>query len=319
MKHQEFKVVDNLLYSVGTEKNLVIPKNVIGFHKNMLWNPTNDIETITVEKGNKVYKAKNNCLIEKKTNNVVLMCKNSILPDVTKIVERIDKMVDKATIYNPVIKADLLPSIGVSAFHARTHGKRRAFKIIIPEGYGKIERMAFFGQKIDEVRLPQSLTTIGREAFAFTDIEKIYIPPNVKEIGYGVFRGCNKLKEIKVDKNNRYFYSENNCLIRKADKTLIAALDNPIVPEGVKNIGILSLESLEHTRIITLPKSLEQIYATKVKNIKDIILQFPFFMVPSKEKGGISKLYRPLYKVPENSVGYKFCKKFGLPMSIVGA
>ena len=115
----------------------------------------------------------------------------------------------------------------------------------------KIERFAFSGcSSLSEISLPDSLTSIGDSAFEFcTALEAIEIPAGVQEIGEigtgaatevmgGVFAGCNALASITVKQGNEYYYAEDNCLIDREHKLLIAGCKNSVIPEeGVTAIG----------------------------------------------------------------------------------
>lgn len=71
-----------------------------------------------------------------------------------------------------------------------------------------IEDGVFGGcESLEDIELPDSLTSIGPGAFDdCTMLESITIPANVTNMGdeWGreVFRGCNKLTEIKIKRKN---------------------------------------------------------------------------------------------------------------------
>lgn len=66
---------------------LVIPKTVVSIHPRIIEN-CNNMERLEVEEGNPVYHSEGNCIIDSKTDTLVLGCKNTAIPSdgsVTKI------------------------------------------------------------------------------------------------------------------------------------------------------------------------------------------------------------------------------------------
>ena len=81
------------------------------------------------------------------------------------------------------------------------------------------------------------------DADAFTNccnLRSIYIPASVFYIGSWAFSFCFNLRKIEVDKGNKRFHSEGNCLINTASKTLIAGCCTSIIPDdgSVIRIGL---------------------------------------------------------------------------------
>ena len=82
--------------------------------------------------------------------------------------------------------------------------------VIIPDGVISIGTGTFYGcSSLKSIYLPSSVRNLGATAPAFAIFQDCYslsaiiIPENVSEIGAEAFRGCTKLKQIKV-KNTRY-------------------------------------------------------------------------------------------------------------------
>lgn len=93
---------------------------------------------------------------------------------------------------------------------------------------------AFFGcRKLPTITLPSTLTSIGLSAFDSCDVlESITIPASVTSIGEYVFSWCIGLNEITVESGNPVYHSAGNCLIRTADKTLIAGTNTSVIPDN---------------------------------------------------------------------------------------
>ena len=81
-----------------------------------------------------------------------------------------------------------------------TERKNEIKKVIIQEGVTSIARGAFFdSQKLESVRLPDSIKTIDELAFgACTNLTDINIPDGLENLGNYVFGNCNKLKSISL-------------------------------------------------------------------------------------------------------------------------
>lgn len=129
---------------------------------------------------------------------------------------------------------------------------------------GKIDSVAVIPDKIDDlpvtaigngvssfsgefgnmtgVVIPKSVTSISSKAFQSSHkLASVTIPASVTSIGDYAFDFCRGLKEIKVDKGNPAYCSQDGVLFNKSKTTLI---QNPMVktgtyaiPKGVKIIG----------------------------------------------------------------------------------
>ena len=81
--------------------------------------------------------------------------------------------------------------------------------------------------KLEEVKLPQSITEIGDYVFYFGwSLKSLTIPKNVKSIGKALFPFCESLVSLDVDKENTTFRSPegSNAIIK--DKTLVLGCGN---------------------------------------------------------------------------------------------
>ena len=144
-----------------------IPKNVISIYSGAFANCKN-LESIIVDKDNVWFRSENNCLISNE-NNVILGCKNSILPD------------------------DVV-SIGDSAFF----GCQDLLSIVIPESVTSIGDAAFYNcDGLTSIVIPDSVTSIGDSAFRNCDnLENVVIGKGVQTIGNTVFYESPKVTDI---------------------------------------------------------------------------------------------------------------------------
>lgn len=101
-------------------------------------------------------------------------------------------------------------------------------KVVLPESLLVIGESAFVDcQSLKEINIPQHTTTIGANAFKGTEIKKFVLPATISEIGTSAFitgylwnDQRTKLRDIKVDKNNRYFFTQDKALYKiKSDGT----------------------------------------------------------------------------------------------------
>lgn len=156
--------------------------------------------------------------------------------------------------------------------------------VIIPEGVKSIKEYAFCRcYNLKRVHLPMSLCKIENRAFANTAIEDMYIPKSVSFIGEAAITP-NKIKTIRVDANNEFFDSRDNCnaIIETLSNKLVLGCSNTSFPEtveiigdwafclcedltkvdipaNVKNIGKSAFHGCENLTIVTLHDGLESI------------------------------------------------------------
>ena len=159
--------------------------------------------------------------------------------------------------------------------------------VVIPDSVTKISSLAFYGcsslqtvkfsnnlavidhyafaecKSLLNVDFPESLTTIGDSSFyGCTGLTDIFIPKNVSgylKFGskYGAFYGCSNITSFKVDPDNKYFDSREDCnaIIHTASNTLLYGCANTIIPNGITTIYDQAFAEHKDLKKIVIPDS----------------------------------------------------------------
>ena len=107
----------------------------------------------------------------------------------------------------------------------------RGFKgeLVIPDGVTSIGEYAFGNcSKLENIRIPKSVTSIGGGAFDSSGLKSVVIPGSVETIGGNAFDQCKKLKKV-------------------------------IIKDGVKTIGVFAFRDCTSLTDITIPASVTDI------------------------------------------------------------
>ena len=187
-----------------------------------------NLETISVGIGNISYDSRDNCnaLINTNTNELILGCKNSFIPD-------------------------SVTTIGNSAFSGCSG---LSGELIIPNSVTVIGNSAFYGctSLTGELIIPNSVTTIGDYAFyncsGFTG--GLTIPNSVTTIGSFAFFNCSGFTGNLIISNS--ITSINNCTFRGCG----GFTGNLTIPISVTSIGDYAFHSCSgFTGDLTIPNS----------------------------------------------------------------
>ena len=133
--------------------------------------------------------------------------------------------------------------------------------ITIPASVTSIDTLAFSGcSSLTSITIPDSVTSIGRWAFnKCSSLTSISIPASVTSIGKWAFDGCASLSSMTVDRNNKVYRSENNCIIERETNTLVAGCKNSVIPSSVTSIGDSAFDGCSSLTSITIPSSVTSI------------------------------------------------------------
>ncbi len=124
----------------------------------------------------------------------------------------------------------------------------------------------FVGQETDVV-IPNTYNSkpiweISDYAFAYcANIERIKIPDCIMYIENYAFYKCTALTSIQVEQGNTKFHSEGNCLIKTAEKLLIAGCNSSVIPTDGSVTSIDNYAFAEYTELtsVTIPDSVTNI------------------------------------------------------------
>lgn len=158
--------------------------------------------------------------------------------------------------------------------------------INIPETVTRIDSGAFMDcYGIEEIVIPNSVTYIGIVAFLrCTSLKSIYIPASVTVLGdepqlyddpytVHVLYGCTSLESVIIDDANPIYHADGNCIIRTADKYLLAGFENSSIPDdgSVTVIGEGAFAELTYLRSISIPDDITEIQDGAFYDCKNLI------------------------------------------------
>ena len=144
--------------------------------------------------------------------------------------------------------------------------------VVVPECVEDIGERAFQEcSSVTKITIPNGVTTIWPLAFAYCrGLKSIKISESVINLYNDIFYDCPNLEEIIVDSRNSEFYSQNNCLISKKNKTLIAGCANSIIPNDIKCILGGAFWGRSGLKSITIPNSVSNIGDRAFENCDEL-------------------------------------------------
>ena len=116
-------------------------------------------------------------------------------------------------------------------------------EVIIPPTVKTIRSMAFNAcTALTKVVIPEGVTSIFIYSFRVCPMLKsIEVPASVTKISGSILYHCGSVESLTVAKNNRTYYSKDNCIIDK-NGTLITGIRTSVIPDdgSIKEIGKLA-------------------------------------------------------------------------------
>ena len=137
---------------------------------------------------------------------------------------------------------------------------------VIPSTVSTVASLAFDAcEGLTSVTIPDSVTTIGDWAFAVcTSLTSVTIPEGVTSIGDAPFIDCSSLKSILVDKNNKFYSSDDRGVLFNKDKTKLIQAPGAIsgayvIPSGVTTIDNSVFSGCSSLTSIIIPEGVTSI------------------------------------------------------------
>ena len=158
--------------------------------------------------------------------------------------------------------------------------------IILPDSIKDIYESAFKDcSKLKSVDFPATLNSIGLNSFencvsltaieipegikkmptslfnGCATLESIKLPASAEIISFMNFMGCDSLKYLEVASGNKVYHSNGNCIIKTADKTVIAGAGQAVIPsdESVNAIGEYAFFNRFSLKTIEIPENVKTI------------------------------------------------------------
>lgn len=145
---------------------------------------------------------------------------------------------------------------------------RRAFidcnglaSVKIPEGVRRVGHDAFMKcRDLERVEIPESLEYIGLSAFEWTNIESIDIK-NVRSIQGITFKFCPNLNEVRVNRDNPFYVSNDGVLYDKSAKAVVFCPRNRKQYKFPKGIRSIYECAFMHTKLesIVIPETVDYV------------------------------------------------------------
>ncbi|MBQ9779892.1 MAG: leucine-rich repeat protein [Clostridia bacterium] len=166
-----------------------------------------------------------------------------------------------------------------------------------------------FGWLLDEeskknlttLYLSSGTTKLFEGIFGSCDyLETVYLPAELKEVEAFAFNGCISLKNIIIDENNPFFYVENNCLINKANKKIVAAGAGAVIPNdgSITAIGRGAFSGLDLYKELVIPDCIKEIGGSAFSgwdNLEKLTIPFLGYAINENDDGHLGTIFGAHY------------------------
>ncbi len=235
--------------------SIIIPPNVVSIGEKAFYNSdlrsisipatvreigsnafSSNMEDIQVEEGNTVFDSRGDChaLIETATNTLLMGCKNTVIPDGIKVIGD-DAFSNCINLTNISIPSSVT-TIGANAFNSCNN--------------------------LQSVHISEGVAAIGEKAFSTCNaLTSITIPKSIRTLAGNAFASCENLTSIRVDANNPYYDSRDNCnaVMEKATNKLVAGCRNTVIPQSTESIGDRAFYGCRNLSSVIIPSKVTSI------------------------------------------------------------
>lgn len=247
------------------------------------------LERITVDGQNGEYYAEGNCIIERSGKTLVTVIKNSVIPqDIKAIAYRALVCCGGETnlTYNGTKR-----QWNAIDKHVDWNESNRDCVIHCTDGDFTVDDAPFiiyndclcsYRGRSAKVIIPDNVTRVAADSwegvycFEFCGfVKSITVPKSLVSIDGSTFYGCFDLEEITVDSQNPEYYSQDNCVIERANKKLVVGCQTSVIPNDVKIIGFSAFYYCRGLTDITIPDavtSIEQAAFCSCQNLASITI-----------------------------------------------
>lgn len=190
--------------------SLFIPESVTDIAPTAFWS-CGGLESIRVSKQNKIFTDKDNCLIHKERKELIIGCKNSVIPSDGSVTAIGMSAFEGCTSLTAITIPKTITSIGYRAFancpRLVSMTVEKGNKVYTAKGNCLIDKKAktlTAGCKNSVIPTDGSVTIISEGAFyGCTTLKKLTIPDTVTTIKYFAFRDCTGLKTVTLSPSLR--------------------------------------------------------------------------------------------------------------------
>ena len=257
------------IYGFEGIEYLHLPSTFAGFDEYAL-RQCIDLKKITVAKDNPHYYVAGDCLIDRRTDTVILGLVTAVIPDDGSI-----KHIGDRAFADLSIESIRIPEGVVSIETGAFSGCAKLKEVILPESLESIGVSAFWCcSSLKKIELGENVRIIGNSAFAGCEaLEEILLPEDIESIGESAFSSCRALKRVVLPKGfegEHYIFSSCNALgevVLPDGMKLIGRfffghcyiLENIEIPDSVTEIAYDAFYSCSALKSIVIPKSVASI------------------------------------------------------------
>lgn len=214
-------------------KSINIPASVVSIAGNPFYYNA-ELESITVDKNNKVYRGEGNCVIEEETNTVVAGCSGSVIP---KGVTAVGECAFSGCTFTSFEVPEGVISIGQDAFSACSSLKN----ITLHEGLKSIDGAFAWCSALESLVIPDSVTEFNGDFQECFSIESFTIGAGIKELDNYTFinYGEDMKDDILPQENIKTVYVRSagaaaGLTSKEAGGNLMNAAETVILASGIQ-------------------------------------------------------------------------------------